>query len=518
MFGLPTAPRPQSQSGPPLADAEPLEVRDVAVLDVGSNSVRLVIYRLEGRAIWTVFTEKVLAGLGRGLAASRRLSPEGAEAALSALRRFKAVIEGAGVTEVFAAATAAVREAADGPAFIARIEREVGFHIDVLSGEDEARASALGVSAGQPDAQGVVADLGGSSLELVRLDRGEVGRGVTLPLGPLALGAGAKIMGDLDLARRTAVAELAPVDGFDTRHLHAVGGGWRNLALLHMQIVRYPLNIVHQYELSAEEALSAAALVARQSRGSLDKIPGLSKKRAETLPYAAVVLEALIERLGVERITFSAYGLREGLILQAMSPAVRARDPLIEGFRAMGAREGLIEALGPTLERWLTPLLADLPPVFGHERDARLMAAACRLADVGARLHPDHRADLVFERVLRAAVAGQNHAERAFLAVTLFARYASGSAAPVLGETARLMSEAERTRAYALGAAMRLGCDLCGRSPALLERASLTSTPTRVVLRVDRAHADLLLGEQTRKRLNTLATTLGVKAEVETRP
>ncbi len=513
MFGLPIAP----PTVPPPVSADALEVRDVAVLDVGSNSVRLVIYRLEGRAIWTVFNEKVLAGLGRGLAISRHLSPEGTLAALAALRRFRAVIEGAGVSEVFAAATAAVREAADGPAFIARIEREVGFHIDVLSGEDEARASALGVAAGQPDAQGVVADLGGSSLELVRLDRGVVGQGVTLPLGPLALGAGSKTIGDLELARRTAVDALQAVEGFQTRHLHAVGGGWRNLALLHMQMVRYPLNIVHQYELSASEALIASSLVARQSRGSLDKIPGLSRKRAETLPYAAVVLEALIERLGVERITFSAYGLREGLILQAMSPEVRRRDPLIEGFKAMGAREGLIETLGPTLERWLQPWLAALPPVFSPERDARLMAAACRLSDVGARLHPDHRADLVFDRVLRAAVAGQTHAERAFLAVSLFARYASGPASAVLGEVARLMSEAELSRAYALGAAMRLGCDLCGRSPALLERASLRLFPSRVVLSVDAAHADLLLGEQTRKRLNTLAAALGVKAEVETR-
>ena len=304
------------------------------------------------------------------------------EAALSALRRFKAVIEGAGVSQVFAAATAAVREAADGPAFIARIEREAGFHIDVLSGEDEARASALGVAAGQPDAVGVVADLGGSSLELVRLDQGRVGRGVTLPLGPLALGAGSKAGGDLEAARRTAFAALQGVDGFASSHLHAVGGGWRNLALLHMQIVRYPLNIVHQYELSAADAISAAALVARSSRGSLDKIPGLSKKRAETLPYAAVVLEALIERLGVQRITFSAYGLREGLILQAMDPAVRARDPLLEGFRAMGAREGLIEALGPTLERLARPV--------GCGHASRIRTRAGRSAS-GRRLSPLRR-------------------------------------------------------------------------------------------------------------------------------
>jgi exopolyphosphatase/guanosine-5'-triphosphate,3'-diphosphate pyrophosphatase len=510
MLGFASARR--AAAPPPGRDALS-EVRDVAVLDVGSNSVRLVMYRLEGRAIWTIFNEKVLAGLGRGLSTTRRLSPEGVEAALAALRRFRAVVEGAGVTEIYGAATAAVREAADGPAFIARIEQEAGFHIDVLSGEAEARASALGVAAGQPDAAGVVADLGGSSLELVRLDRGQVGEGITLPLGPLALGAGSKAP-DLDRARQTIADILGGVTGFSGAQLHAVGGGWRNLALLHMQIVGYPLNIVHQYSLGAEEALTAARLVARQSRGSLDRASGISKKRAETLPYAALVLEALVERLGVRQITFSAYGLREGLILQALPPELRDRDPLLEGCRAIGAREGLVAALGPALDAWLAPAWGGLAPVFGGPRDAVLTTAATSLADIGARLHPDHRADLVFAQVLRAPVAGWTHAERVFLATALFARFTSASPADALGPMARLLSEERTARARALGAALRLGCDLCGRSAALLARAPLSLDRRAATLAVKRAHADLLLGEQTGKRLNTLAESLQLKPEI----
>ncbi|MGC1302576.1 MAG: Ppx/GppA family phosphatase, partial [Caulobacteraceae bacterium] len=156
--------------------------RDVAVLDVGSNSVRLVMYRLEGRAIWTVFNEKVLAGLGRNVGETGRLSPEGVTAAMSALRRFRAVLDGSGPVQVFSAATAAVRQAKDGPAFVARVRSETGLDIRVLSGEEEAHFSALGVAAGQPEADGVVGDLGGSSLELVRVVRGQPSRGVTLPL------------------------------------------------------------------------------------------------------------------------------------------------------------------------------------------------------------------------------------------------------------------------------------------------------------------------------------------------
>ena len=227
-------------------------------------------------------------------------------------------------------------------------------------------------------------------------------------------------------------------------------------------------------------------------------------------------MEALIERLGVERITFSAYGLREGLLLQAMPQAVRDRDPLVEGCAALGVQEGLVEALGPALHAWLTPAWSKLTPVLGGERDAVVLAAASRLCDMGARLHPDHRADLVFQRVLRAPIAGQTHAERVFLAVALGARYGgkpeSGDARAVI---ARLLSPQRFARAQALGAAMRLGCHLCGRSPDLLAASHLSLDDGLLRLAAEAARADLLLGDQTRKRFGALVEALGVRGEIE---
>jgi exopolyphosphatase/guanosine-5'-triphosphate,3'-diphosphate pyrophosphatase len=346
-----------------VSDAEPSWVaphRDVAVVDVGSNSVRLVVYRLEGRAIWTVFNEKVLAGLGRDVASTGKLNPEGVDAALAALRRFRAVLDAVRPAQVFTAATAAVREAEDGPEFVSRVRAEAGLAVRVLSGQEEARFAALGVLAGAPGAEGLVGDLGGSSLELVTVGGGEVGRGVTLPLGPFALGSG----GPFDAARIGGVVarRLRRIDdSYRARRFHAVGGAWRNLALLQMRMTAYPLRIVHGYTVSAREALSAARFIARQSKASLERIQGVSKKRIETLPYAAIVLEGLIERLGVEEIEVSAYGVREGLLLEAMSPDVRARDPLIEGCAALGARHGMAEHLGPALADWLAPAFDQLP-------------------------------------------------------------------------------------------------------------------------------------------------------------
>jgi exopolyphosphatase/guanosine-5'-triphosphate,3'-diphosphate pyrophosphatase len=486
--------------------------RDAAVIDIGSNSVRLVVYRLEGRAIWTVFNEKVLAGLGRDLGEGGKLNPEGVIQTLAALRRFRAVLEAVKPAETFIAATAAVREAKDGAAFVARIKAETGLNTRVLSGEEEARYAAVGVLAGTPDATGVVGDLGGASLELIRLETTGAGLGVTLPLGPFSLGLSDGF--DPERVRRLCAQRLAPVaQAFKTDVFHAVGGAWRNLALLHMRLSDYPLHVVHQYSISRGEALDAARLVAHQSKNSLERIEGMSKKRSETLPYAAVVLEQLIEALDLKRVEISAYGVREGLLFEAMPPGVRRLDPLIEGCASLGARQGVADELGAALDAWLAPALAALPPCFG-ERDAVLASAACRLADLGARLHPDHRADLVFEQVLRAPIAGQTHAERAFLAAAAFARHATAFTPPELAVLERLLSPARLKRARAVGAAIRLGCDLSGRSAPLLARSRLIVEKGDLLLTAEPGYADLLLGEQTAKRAGTLANLLGLKLKI----
>jgi len=483
---------------------------DAAVIDVGSNSVRLVLYRVEGRSLWTVFNEKVLAGLGRDLKKTGRLSAEGRASALAALRRFRVVIDRLPPEAVFTAATAAIREAEDGPEFADLVQAETGLKLRVLSGPEEARYAALGVIAGAPAGFGVVGDLGGASLELTRIGPDGAGEGMTLPLGPFSLGPFPDA--DPDSLRREVDARLAGASEFHTETFHAVGGAWRNLALIHMHMTGYPLRVVHQYEMTRGEALGACRFVASQSRRSLEAVEGVSKKRAETLPHAAVVLERLILALGVERVSLSAYGVREGLLFDAMSPADQALDPLIEGCAALTARTGADGALGPVLQAWLSPVFDALPHALGP-REPVLRAAACRLADLGARLHPDHRADLVFEQVLRAPIGGQSHAERAFLALAAFARHSSSSNTPEPGTIQRLLPEPARRRARALGAAIRLGCDLTGRDPSLLTHTRLALQGDRLTLTTDADRADLLLGEQTNRRTSTLAGLLDLRAE-----
>jgi exopolyphosphatase / guanosine-5'-triphosphate,3'-diphosphate pyrophosphatase len=486
--------------------------REFAAIDIGSNSVRLVLYRLEGRAVWTVFNEKVLAGLGRDLASTGRLSEEGAELALTALKRFAAVIDGVRPARTFVAATAAVREAADGQAFCERVAAETGLIIQVLSGEEEAHYAALGVIAGMPTARGVAADLGGASLELVRIGEEGPGRGVTLPLGPFSLSGDRPF--DAAKLRETVARRLKPAGDFRTDTLYAVGGAWRTLAQVHMGHTHYPLQIVHQYVMEAGEARDIARLVARSSRASLENWKGLSKKRAETLPHAALVLEGLIDRLGLKRIVLSAWGVREGLLYEALDEETVAADPLLAGCTALGARQGISPGLPGALFGWLQPIIEALPEAFGADRDRTLADAACRLADLGARLHPNHRVELAFDQVLRAPIPGQTHAERAWLATAVNARYGGGSATPEPDTVARLLTETQHIGARALGLAIRLACDLSGRAPQLLVNAHVAVDDGRLVLSASDGYADVLLGEQTRRRGKALAEAMGLKLDI----
>ncbi len=309
---------------------------------------------------------------------------------------------------------------------------------------------------------------------------------------------------------------MEPIAGTHTAHtLNAVGGAWRNLALLHMRISDYPLSIIHQYEIGRRDALGAARFIAQLSKTSLDRIDGLSRRRLESLPHAAVVLETLVERLNIQTVVMSAYGLREGLLFETLSADQRARDPLVEGCAELGARGDVAQALGEALGAWLGPAFEKLEPAF-EGRDAILLSAACRLADLGAHLHPDHRAQLVFDQVLRAPIAGQSHPERVFLACAAFARHSASPTMPEAQLIGRLLSPERLQRSRALGAAIRLGCDLSGRSPELLSHARLEMKTSSLVLQAEPRWAPLLFGEQTSKRAATLAGLLGRELRMRT--
>lgn len=487
---------------------------DAAVIDVGSNSVRLVVYRIDGRAMTPILNEKVMAGLGRDLSRNGALPKDGVESALRALTRFRALLEAQGVASVFPVATAAVREAKDGRAFAKRVADETGLKLRILDGADEARLSALGVSAGAPDAEGVVGDLGGASLELIEIGAKGPGRGETFALGPLALSSD----DGFDYAR---VAKTVSEALDETRILkkrgggdfYAVGGAWRALGRIDIALRNHPLGVLHHHEMSRTEVLKVADVVRKQSKRSLERLEEAAAKRAETLPYAAVVLERVMLAGQFDRVVLSAFGLREGVLIERMSERALATHPLIAAAEALAGRWSRARNFGAALEDWIAPMFERQPEVFSRKRDSVLRGAAARLADVGGPLHPDQRVEVMFDLVLRAPLAAINHVERAFLAAAIHHRYTK---APPLHADAylRLLDDEQQSAAAALGAALRLGADLSGRSEALLAAFEARVVDGKLVLRVKRK-ATHLVTEIAQRRLDYAAAALGLTAETK---
>ncbi len=495
--------------------AEPrLKGRDVAVIDVGSNSVRLVQFRVEGRVLWPVFNEKTMAGLGKGAPETGRLNPEGVEAALRTLRRFTRLLDAKGVSTRGAVATAAVRECEDGPDFVERVRQETGLVIDVLSGEEEGRYSALGVLAGVGDAWGVAGDLGGSSLELTGLEGRSAQQAITLPLGPLAVnaaGAKAEELRDRVDAHLERAAEVLSQTG-DT--FYAVGGAWRSFANLSMSMRNYPLRLLHEYEMSLDQVRKTAQFAMSQSESSLASVPGVSSKRAATLPYAALLLERIMKSGRFKRVVFSAYGLREGVVCVSDPSLVEEGDPLLSGTEIMALSASPEPGFGPALAEWLEPAFRGEPSVFGELQDKRLRGAAARLSDIGARLHPDHRGDLAFTQVLYAPIGGLSHAERAFLALTLHHRYEGKSSRGEDCVSTHLLDEAQRTAALRLGLGMRFGAALSGRTGKLLSSFTLTRTEDALVISPASDAGDLIV-ERALRRFEQFCAAMELKAAPE---
>ena len=482
----------------------------IGVVDIGSNSIRLVVFDGITRAPQVVFNEKVLCGLGRGLDQSGVLNPEGVEQALGNLNRFVRIGRAMGAKKIHLLATAAVRDAGNGGEFCRIVENQNGMKVRILSGEEEAQLSALGVIAGTPGADGMMGDLGGGSLELVRLNEGALGAHGTLPLGPVRLLDSA--LGEMDQAKKIIDKQLATLPWLGEisgRCFYAVGGAWRNLARIHMEQTHYPLHIIHHYRIGRSEGEELARIVGKLGRRTLASIRGVSRKRVETLPFSALLLERLLRIAEPAEVVFSAYGLREGFLYDLLEKGERRKDPLIAYARDIGAREGRLGDIGTDLAEWIAPVQ---PPEAAASK--RLVQAICHMSDIGWREHPDYRAKHGFERVLHLPAVGWTHRERVFAAMAIAHRY--GGEFEESAVVDRLLDADGRKHAIAFGMALRLAYSMSGGGAiSLLKSAALRLDPDRLVLTLP-AGSEALYGEAVKRRLEALGRGLDKPVSVET--
>jgi exopolyphosphatase/guanosine-5'-triphosphate,3'-diphosphate pyrophosphatase len=490
----------------------PANLPRCGVVDLGSNSVRLVVYEGECRNPMAIFNEKAVLRLGRGLSATGRLNDEGMAQAFTVMHRYHAVARAMGARPFEVLATAAVRDARNGPDFVAALKQRLpGVPISVLSGQQEAELSAEGVLCGIPTANGILADIGGGSLEVVRLEAGTRGASQTLRLGVIRLmersgndPVRARAIAEADMA---AVPWLSHAVGAD---LYLVGGAWRALARIHMAQTGYPLQMVHHYTIGREEARDLAGLISGAGRRALERLPAMPRRRIDDLPFAAVALRRLLRLTGVRRVVFSASGLREGWFMQRMAAEIREQDPLLSAARDMAARLGRDPSLPPSLMGWTQPLFPRETP-----EAQRLREVACWMSDIGSHDHPEFRAEQAFLRVLRQPGIGLDHYARAFLALATAMRYEVDADAPFLRPARLLLDVASANRAEVLGVALRLAYTLSAGTPDLLAGTSLSLRGGQLVLRLQE-DSGVFAGESVMRRLDRLAQAVGLEAATET--
>lgn len=488
--------------------------RPVSVIDIGSNSIRLVIYEGVARAPTTLFNEKMLAGLGKGIANTGRLDPDAVTRSMDEFRRFRALSEQAGARDLYVLATAAAREAENGPDFINRAEKILGTRIRVLSGREEAYFSALGIVSGFHNPDGIAGDLGGGSLELVDIKGQTTGDGITLPLGGLRLQDMAK--GSLDAAAKIARTEISRA-GFlkegRGRAFYAVGGTWRNLARLHMHATGYPLGVMHNYEIDPIESVDFLAQV---SRGDVDNMPGIqfvSKNRRSLLAYGALVLRQIIAAMHPSKIVISAVGVREGFLHSLLTRSEQDEDPLISAAEEVALLRARSVDHAHELVEW-TRHAFDVFGIDETEDEARYRAAACLLADISWRAHPEYRGSQSLNIIAHASFIGVDHPGRVYLALSGLYRHEGIFVEDPIGQSlTALASERYVERARFLAALLRVVFMLSAAMPGVIPRLRWEKRGERLALVLPEDLAGLF-GERPVGRLAQVARLTGRKLDL----
>lgn len=475
--------------------------KPIAIVDIGSNSVRLVVYSGALRVPSPIFNEKVLAGLGAGLADTGELSAKSQEKALAALSRYRLLIGHMGVKKTRVVATAAARDARNGPQFVRKIEA-IGFDCEVLTAGEEARLAGEGVMSAIPGADGIVGDLGGGSLELADVRGDKVRTAISLPLGVLRVeddARGEKRARDI---LRSALKESGLADGSAGRPFYMVGGSWRALARIDMTATDYPLPVKHQYAMPPKRAKEL-----RQMVGSLDPKfrKAIAPARLATSPVAAMILSHLADELQPSELILSSFGIREGLLYSKLPKTVRRQDPLIEAARDAGGAERRFGEHGDILDEWIGSVFDD-PPAFG-----RIRHAACLLTDVAWQATPDFRADRGVEMALHGNWVGVDAAGRVMMAQALSSSF--GRDKLPNGSLAELCARGELDRAQCWGFAIRLGQRLSGGVGSVLQSTSLILDTEVLHLHVREAES-ALVSDGVQRRLSRLAESLGRTASV----
>lgn len=476
---------------------QPFQDRRVGIIDIGSNSIRLVIYDQLKRSPVPIYNEKVMCALGKGLATSGVLNPEGVKMARETIRRFLAMGRNMEISALYVIATAAIRDAKDGQDFARELEKSHGIDIEIISGNREARLGAYGVCSSMHQPHGITGDLGGGSFELVLLDGGKIEDHTTLPIGSLRIID--ETGGNRDKMKKLVDTHFASLDWLKnkkTENFYAIGGGFRALARMHMEAKNYPLQILHQYEVKTDSLRDFLDDILSAEEKTLRELPGVQPKRVHQLPGAAIILQKIISHTKPDQVIFSGSGIREGYFYEKLSPYTRQQDGLLSSCTEFAVKGGRSTAYANELFNWMRPLIGK-----ESDNDQRLRMAFCLLSNIALHIHNAYRGEWAYHRILQSALSGLSHRERVKLSLAMYHRY--NYKMKYDWSSLSLIKEKDRNWALLIGSAANLAYHLTGSIAGNLPATRISVKDGRIKLDLSGVMADTV-GQAVEKRLDGL--------------
>ncbi|WP_417318309.1 Ppx/GppA family phosphatase [Emcibacter sp.] len=482
-----------------------------AVIDIGSNSVRLVVYESRDRVPYVIFNEKVLCGLGQGVSETGLMMEESILTALSTLRRFAMLVDKMEISDTRAIGTSAVRDAKNGPEFVERVKESSGLDVEVIDGEEEGRLAGLGVICAFPKANGIAGDLGGGSLELIHINNLDVCEKITLPIGPLQFQTReGEVFHTPKKEIDKALSEVDWLENYVGRPFYAVGGSWRALAKINMLETGYRLNNIHNYRINIEDVTNLTKKLSKMTLEELQVYSGhISSRRLRVLSLSALILWRVLKKLKPSEIVVSGYGIREGILFDGMAPPVQNEDPLIQGCHEVAEMTGRFPEHGLRLLNWVEPLFEEESP-----EDKRLRLAICMLSDVGWRGHPEYRADKVISEIMYGRLIGIDHRGIGLIGLALYVCYGGTIGNERTDICMSLVSEEDVQYARRVGLSLRLAQRISAGTARGLNAASLEIDGNQLVLNVQPGKEELV-NEVVRRRFDKLASELGLEPSVQ---
>ncbi len=481
----------------------------IAIIDIGSNSIRMMVYDGLFRSPAILFNERVLAELGKTLSTLGRLNPDNLELAYFNLQRFKAVVDNM-KAQSFVIATAALREAIDGPDFTQRLKNELELDVRIISGQEEAYLGYLGIISSIRDTGGVIGDLGGGSLELSIVQEGQYVEGESFPLGGLRLFSS---FSDKTVLKKEIHHYIYGQEWLKNaakgQNFYPIGGAWRSVAKYYMHKIRYPLQLIHGLKVSTEELKPYLQELVRMNEKQLDRLTMISKRRRPIMGISALLMLEVLDYIKADKVYFSTFGVRDGLLYDHLSEDIRVKDPLLERCRHWEHQFSRFNN-GEAIYQWSYSLVKD------EKKDyQRLYKAACFLNDFGWFEHRDYRAELSFRRLLTQRFGGGlGHKERIMLACILYISYGESLGDKLLKNVIRLLDKKQKKRILCYGLAIGLARRLGGGPPEPLAQSQLNLDKNNLTLKIDKS-LESFMGHHIDKLMENLAKNLKVNPKID---